>query len=147
MKICIKIARELKSYSVIVSNAIYESNSLTKVTTSTEDGKILSQSSSFVTSQLNTFIRLSSKFECSCIYSDTNTYIYRYCIRNHTAQVNRYTYFTPELLNCTSEKVKQTLTRVKASVEKSQALTKSFGYAATRGNIVFPAPKPTCKSL
>lgn len=38
----------------------------------------------------------------------------------------------------------QTLTRDNASSEKSQAWTKSLGYAATRGNIVFPAPQPIC---
>lgn len=100
MKICIKIASKgahiqnlilwesHKSYTESISNTIQYSNyslflatgiSLTKVTRSTEDGKILSQSSSFATSQINTFIRFPSKFECDCIHWDSKSYyIYRY---------------------------------------------------------------------
>lgn len=36
-----------------------------------------------------------------------------------------------------------TLTKSTARGEKSQACANKFGYVASRGNIVFPAPQPT----
>lgn len=41
------------------------------------------------------------------------------------------------------EEEKQTMTKLTARGEKSQAWTKTSGYAAINGKIVFPAPQPT----
>lgn len=133
-------------------------DSFTMVTISTEDGDICLLRSSMVRSQTNALTWDSVKSLCFCnnnrmhhchgYSAATKTELLYNCAlvfywSNRRNICNQTSFHMKSAIKCRKN---HTLTKLTAFGEKSQAWTKMFGYVATSGKIVFPAPHPTCIS-